>query len=260
MSYFCPSTPSKCLVPAVEMPDFTVVTDVTTLTEFLSASIAALTLTEVVIIVVMFGPHVLLLFQLIGALRRASFKKVSGAILGYLRAAVPGVGALVEAQVQKELKQLEDEMHGDGDAEAIFSMPAKGTPAAKLEKTVAKMRDSDPFVTKAGKLWGGIYHEAESELTTLQATVWKHYNTSNALYPKEFPSLRTPALALDLSAHRTPPRLLQTCISSLGVPPQVRWRRRSSQCVWVRDLPISPQDHPISARDLAHISPFHERR
>ena len=184
MSWLCPEAPAPpvCLVPAYDLD----LTDVSTLID----SLGALTPADIAKLLLLFGPHLALAYKLVGTLRNASFKKVSGAILSYLQSAVPGVGAIVAAQVKKEVDTLEKDMHGDGDPDAMLTMPEKGMTAKALEKLVAGMRSADPFVSKGGKKWGGIYHEASSELTTLQADVWKHFNTSNALYPKEFPSLR----------------------------------------------------------------------
>ena len=112
-------------------------------------------------------------------------KRLLGAALRAARACIPGVGRLVEAEVRKNLAGIERDMLGEGDDTALVALPSDGKSAVVVAHACDSMRQSDLFVTHGGKKWGGIYHEASSELTALQAKVWAMYNTSNALYPKE---------------------------------------------------------------------------
>ena len=52
-------------------------------------------------------------------------------------------------------------------------------PAAGLapDDVIAKLEKHKPAGN--GKLWGGIYHEYEGDLTKLQNEVWGAYNCSN---------------------------------------------------------------------------------
>ena len=118
------------------------------------------------------------------------YKRVAGTILSTLSAAVPGVSGLVAKEVDKELAGLEKSLLGDGDDDAILVMPASGSPATTVAKRAMGLRGTDSYTTQHGKQWGGIYHHSESELTELQGKVWAAFNTSNALYPQCFPSLR----------------------------------------------------------------------
>ena len=63
-------------------------------------------------------------------------------------------------------------------------------PAAGLapDDVIAKLEKHKPAGN--GKLWGGIYHEYEGDLTKLQNEVWGAYNCSNTLYPQVWPALR----------------------------------------------------------------------
>lgn len=121
---------------------------------------------------------------------RGLYKRTSGKVLGAMRSTVPGVGALIEQQVAKELSGIEKDMLGDGDADALLVLPAEATPASEVLARARSLRRADSYTAQHGKQWGGIYHHAESELTVLQSQVWAAYNTSNALYPQCFPSLR----------------------------------------------------------------------
>ena len=164
-------------------------------------SLKTVTPKDWLLFVLIFGPHLLFLKAVLGFVFMVMFKAwrlgVRGvckaaisAALGLLRAYVPGVETFVQGEVKKELSGIENEMHGDGDVNAIIRLPEKGTPSGKLKQSIEASRKTDPFIANGGKLWAGIYHEAENELTDLQAKVWELFNTSNALYPKEFPSLR----------------------------------------------------------------------
>ena len=118
------------------------------------------------------------------------YKRVAGAALGALQSFVPGVSSAIQAQVQKELDGIEKDMLGDGDADALVSLPETSTTAGDVAERVSILYHNDPFFQPESKQWGGIYHEPNSELTMLQAQVWAAFNTSNALYPEVFPSLR----------------------------------------------------------------------
>ena len=103
---------------------------------------------------------------------------------------MPGVSGIVEAEKTKALAGLEKDLLGDGDADALVAMPAKGLPAKEVELKVTTLRGKEASKSAGEKRWGGIYHEQESELTGLQARVWAACNCTNALYPGVFPSLR----------------------------------------------------------------------
>lgn len=118
------------------------------------------------------------------------YKRFVGSVLGLLQSTVPGVGALVQQQVKNELAGIEKDMLGEGDPDALLELPAAGCSASQVLARTERLRKSDTFFEQHGKQWGGIYHHAESELTTLQGKVWADYNTSNALYPQCFQSLR----------------------------------------------------------------------
>ena len=153
----------------------------------------------------LFGPHVLLVLFLVRAVLstmwsvfttwraggvRGLCKQFAGMALRVVKASVPGVAGLIDSEVRKNLAGLERELLGDGDASALTVLPTKGLSQEEVAAKCDAMRSSDAFITTGGKLWGGIYHDASSELTELQARVWATYNTSNALYPKEFASVR----------------------------------------------------------------------
>ena len=121
---------------------------------------------------------------------RGVYKQAIGAIMRGAQAAVPGVSGIVEAEKTKALAGLEKDLLGDGDADALVAMPAKGLPAKEVELKVTTLRGKEASKSAGEKRWGGIYHEQESELTGLQARVWAACNCTNALYPGVFPSLR----------------------------------------------------------------------
>ena len=119
---------------------------------------------------------------------RGLYKKVAGVLLRAMQATVPGVAGIVDAQVNKELAGLERDMLGDGDAMAMVTMPERGASCDEVEAQMLELRGGE--LKKMARQWGGIYHDVDSELTRLQSRVWAAYNSTNALYPTVFPSLR----------------------------------------------------------------------
>ena len=157
------------------------------------------------LLVLLFGPHVWLCvrgtrlvlsctFSFVSLYRRAGahgvYKRLAGLGLATLTKFVPGVAGVIDAQVATQLGSIEAEMLGEGDRDALVALPRTGMPTDDVAELCEQMRRSDSFVSSGGKAWGGIYHEAASALTELQARAWATYNTSNALYPKDFASLR----------------------------------------------------------------------
>ena len=119
----------------------------------------------------------------------AVYKFVAGTVLGVLSKAVPGVAGAVAAEQAKALADLERDLLGDGDPNALVEIPLTGLPSAAVEARVSEMIKAE-VEKSAGKRWGGVYHESGTSLSTLQGRVWSNYVDTNALYPKVFPSLR----------------------------------------------------------------------
>ena len=188
-----PPPPPACLIP-----------DLTTLRGRLSfESLTETPPDQIILLVIIFAPHVFLALRIIfrgfisvsnavSSWRRFGLKSLlkqyAGAIIRLLQSAIPAVSRLIDDAVKDELSGIEKDLLGDGDASALISLPPKGR--SDVLQLCTALHDDDSFVKYAGKLWGGIYHDPSSKLTKLQADVWRLYNTSNALYPKEFGSLR----------------------------------------------------------------------
>jgi hypothetical protein len=115
-----------------------------------------------------------------------AYKKIAGAALSGLTT-IPGVGSLVDAALDSELADIEKELLGDGDTDALLSIPP-ASPASTVLARVKEQKGRQAGFTE-GKKWGGIYH-CEGELTKLQSDVWSEFNCSNTLYPEVFPGTR----------------------------------------------------------------------
>ena len=74
---------------------------------------------------------------------RGVYKQAIGAIMRGAQAAVPGVSGIVEAEKTKALAGLEKDLLGDGDADALVAMPAKGLPAKEVELKVTTLRGKE---------------------------------------------------------------------------------------------------------------------
>ena len=101
-----------------------------------------------------------------GSRVRGVYKSFVGAIMRGARGqrcrASPGSS---RREKTKALAGLEKDLLGDGDADALVAMPAKGLPAKEVELKVAALRGKEASKSAGEKRWGGIYHEQESELT-----------------------------------------------------------------------------------------------
>lgn len=117
---------------------------------------------------------------------RRAYKKIAGTALSGLTA-IPGVSSLVDAALDSELADIERELLGDGDADALLAIPPASAAASVLARAREQKGRQAGFTE--GKKWGGIYH-CEGELTKLQSDVWSEFNCSNTLYPEVFPGTR----------------------------------------------------------------------
>ena len=188
-----PPPPPACLIP-----------DLTTLRGRLSfESLTETPPDQIILLVIIFAPHVFLALRIISVALfqsrawrlimaaiclKSLLKQYAGAIIRLLQSAIPAVSRLIDDAVKDELSGIEKDLLSDSGASALISLPPKGR--SDVLQLCTALHDDDSFVKYAGKLWGGIYHDPSSKLTKLQADVWRLYNTSNALYPKEFGSLR----------------------------------------------------------------------
>ena len=117
------------------------------------------------------------------------YKRVAGAVLSFAKAAIPGVSGLVDAEEKKALADLEKDLLGDGDPDAVPTLPAKGASTGEVERRILTLQAAE-VEAAGGKKWAGIYHESHGALDALQSRVWTAYASTNALYPGVFPSLR----------------------------------------------------------------------
>jgi len=84
-------------------------------------------------------------------------------------------------------------MLGEGDPAAQLELPSSGMPAADVITTVTDLKKKEESFYTDAKKWAGIYHDVSEKggvLTDLQNTIWGMFNSTNALYPAVFPSIR----------------------------------------------------------------------
>ena len=104
--------------------------------------------------------------------------------------------AVESVAFEDELKNLKQELLGDGDEDALFTIPLTGLSKSEILtkaehwKGRAKIIAQDKSGEISGRKWGGIYHDEVGELTELQNEMWRLYNYSNTLYPTTFPGIR----------------------------------------------------------------------
>lgn len=122
---------------------------------------------------------------------RGLLKKVLSVVIASARV-MPGLGGAIEATLQKEMAGMQKKLLGDGDAKANLQLPEIGISADVLITEARALKAQEAFET--GKKWGGVYHEVQSggqsQLEKLQVSMWELFNSTNALYPAVFPSIR----------------------------------------------------------------------
>uniref|UniRef100_A0A7S4PDF5 sphinganine-1-phosphate aldolase n=1 Tax=Paramoeba aestuarina TaxID=180227 RepID=A0A7S4PDF5_9EUKA len=135
----------------------------------------------------------LLLFKVLKFVRArgitACFKMVLSYVIGGARQ-LPGVGGLVNEEIEKEVRTIEKKMLGSGDPNANFFLPQKGWTEEQILTLADDMKKNDFF--EEGKKWAGIYHEVNGEcpLDKIQQNMWCKFVNTNGLYPGVFKSCR----------------------------------------------------------------------
>eukprot|EP01060_Flectonema_neradi_P030832 TRINITY_DN4553_c1_g1_i3.p1 TRINITY_DN4553_c1_g1~~TRINITY_DN4553_c1_g1_i3.p1 ORF type:complete len:547 (+),score=142.66 TRINITY_DN4553_c1_g1_i3:48-1643(+) len=102
---------------------------------------------------------------------------------------LPGVSGLIKAELDKEMEKIEQQVLGDGDADALINFPPNGIPAEEILKKADDLVSGKHGGFASGKKWGGIYYR-NTQLSELQAAIWKKFSTTNSLYPMVFPVVR----------------------------------------------------------------------
>eukprot|EP00615_Pteridomonas_danica_P002513 CAMPEP_0114346224 /NCGR_PEP_ID=MMETSP0101-20121206/12882_1 /TAXON_ID=38822 ORGANISM="Pteridomonas danica, Strain PT" /NCGR_SAMPLE_ID=MMETSP0101 /ASSEMBLY_ACC=CAM_ASM_000211 /LENGTH=495 /DNA_ID=CAMNT_0001482711 /DNA_START=106 /DNA_END=1593 /DNA_ORIENTATION=+ len=117
-----------------------------------------------------------------------AWKQIAGSIFGSLKV-LPGFDNLLGKGLEKELKTIREGLLGDGDADANVSIPKQGLSNSDI---LSKLKSVKGLATgyASGKAWGGVYHEENGSLTTIQNEAWGLFNCSNSLYPQTFPGIR----------------------------------------------------------------------
>jgi len=120
-----------------------------------------------------------------------AWKRVVGGIFSSLQG-MPGFEGLVDKGIEKELIQIRKDLLGDGDVDALHSIPKTGLSQKDI---VTKLKAAKGLSKALGegqglKAWGGVYHTDGSTLTKVQNEAWALFNCSNTLYPGTFPGVR----------------------------------------------------------------------
>lgn len=104
---------------------------------------------------------------------------------------LPYVRSIVDREVGKELAAIEKKMHGNGDSQAMVTLPHEAMSSSEIWHQIRELHAAEASVyVGVAKKWAGIYHSPDGELVDLQNRVWSLYNCSNTLYEGVFPSVR----------------------------------------------------------------------
>ncbi|KAI9502937.1 Dihydrosphingosine phosphate lyase [Coemansia spiralis] len=117
------------------------------------------------------------------------WKYVSGGIVRHVRRA-PGTGAVVQKNIAKMIKDIEDSMNTDVPGESKYLVvPDKGMSDKDILAILDRRQNESGVDWKRGRASGTVYHGGE-ELVHLTNEAYAMFNITNPLHPGVFPGLR----------------------------------------------------------------------
>ncbi|KAJ1944661.1 Dihydrosphingosine phosphate lyase [Kickxella alabastrina] len=117
------------------------------------------------------------------------WKQISGGIVRHVRRA-PGTGIVVQRNIDKIVKEIEDSMTGDVPGEAKYlEIPSSGMSDDEIMAVLRRRQNERGVDWRNGRVSGAVYHGGE-ELTRLTNEAYSLFNLSNPLHPGVFPGLR----------------------------------------------------------------------
>jgi len=114
-------------------------------------------------------------------------KAFTGSLISSVRA-LPGAKQMVNKELEKTMKDLEDSLRIKGD-EVIDQIPTEGWSHERILNLMNQLQKSEENRWKEGKVSGVVYH-GEDEHTNMMSKVFSLFALSNPLHPDVFPSIR----------------------------------------------------------------------
>ncbi|KAJ2311987.1 Dihydrosphingosine phosphate lyase [Coemansia sp. RSA 2704] len=119
----------------------------------------------------------------------ALWRTVAGGLIRHVRR-TPGAGAVVQRNIAKAIKDIENSMNIDIPGETKFvSIPEHPMPDEEILAVLERRQNEAGVDWKNGRASGAVYHGGE-ELARLTNQAYAMFNLSNPLHPGVFPGLR----------------------------------------------------------------------
>ncbi|KAJ2617773.1 Dihydrosphingosine phosphate lyase [Coemansia sp. RSA 1365] len=117
------------------------------------------------------------------------WKKVAGGVIRHLRRA-PGAGTVVQKNIAKAIKNIEDSMIVDVPGESKFlAIPDVAMSDEEILAVLRRRQNEAGIDWKNGRASGAVYHGGE-ELGRLTSEAYAMFSLTNPLHPGIFPGLR----------------------------------------------------------------------
>ncbi|KAJ1826919.1 Dihydrosphingosine phosphate lyase [Coemansia sp. RSA 2599] len=117
------------------------------------------------------------------------WKQVAGAVVRHVRRA-PGTGVVVQQNIAKMVKDIEDEMNVSIPGESKhLHIPSGGMSDEEILAVLSRRQNEAGVDWKNGRVSGAVYHGGE-ELVQLTNKAYAMFNLTNPLHPGVFPGLR----------------------------------------------------------------------
>ncbi|KAJ2358280.1 Dihydrosphingosine phosphate lyase, partial [Coemansia sp. RSA 2611] len=119
----------------------------------------------------------------------ALWRTVAGGLIRHVRR-TPGAGAVVQRNIAKAIKDIENSMNIDIPGETKFvSIPEHPMSDEEILAVLERRQNEAGVDWKNGRASGAVYHGGE-ELARLTNQAYAMFNLSNPLHPGVFPGLR----------------------------------------------------------------------
>ncbi|KAJ2719985.1 Dihydrosphingosine phosphate lyase [Coemansia sp. Benny D115] len=117
------------------------------------------------------------------------WKQVAGLAIRHVRRA-PGTGVVVQRNIAKIVKDIEDSMNVDVPGESKYlEIPSTGMDNDAILAILRRRQNEAGIDWKNGRVSGAVYHGGE-ELARLTNEAYALFNLTNPLHPGVFPGLR----------------------------------------------------------------------
>ncbi|KAJ2047220.1 Dihydrosphingosine phosphate lyase, partial [Coemansia sp. S2] len=117
------------------------------------------------------------------------WKQIAGVLVRHIRRA-PGTGIVVQRNISKIVKDIEDSMNVAVPGESKYlTVPDQGMSDDEILAILKRRQNEAGIDWKNGRASGAVYHGGE-ELVRLTNEAYAMYNLTNPLHPGVFPGLR----------------------------------------------------------------------